>query len=125
MTFDYEHGYRQACHDHLPEGMKHCTITFHKCAKGHGWLSAENWVQHGCPTCELDEVRTQSFVAYIDEEFQQNLKLAREELECVNEFSEDWAWKMAIEWTQDDIANQIGSYLSQKWWKKMDDINKV
>lgn len=37
----------------LPEGMKHCTIVSMECALGHGWLTATNWVQHGCPTCAL------------------------------------------------------------------------
>jgi hypothetical protein len=37
----------------LPDGMQHCTIRFKECEHGHGWLTADNWVQHGCPTCEL------------------------------------------------------------------------
>jgi len=41
----------------LPDGMKHCTIVFKECDKGHGWLTATNWVQHGCPTCALEELR--------------------------------------------------------------------
>lgn len=41
----------------LPKGMEHCTILLKECAKGHGWLTAENWVQHGCPTCEADALR--------------------------------------------------------------------
>lgn len=44
----------------LPDGMKHCTIVFKECEKGHGWLTATNWVQHGCPTCERDELRRQN-----------------------------------------------------------------
>ncbi len=43
----------QEVESQLPEGMKHCTIVFKECDKGHGWLTATNWVQHGCPTCEL------------------------------------------------------------------------
>lgn len=39
----------------LPEGMKHCTIQFRECAKGHGWLTATNWVEHGCQICLLAE----------------------------------------------------------------------
>ena len=39
----------------LPDGMKHCTIVFKECDKGHGWLTATNWVQHGCPTCALED----------------------------------------------------------------------
>jgi hypothetical protein len=41
----------------LPEGMKNCTILFKECEKGHGWLTATNWVQHPCPTCERDELK--------------------------------------------------------------------
>lgn len=41
----------------LPDGMQHCTLVFKECAKGHGWLTATNWVQHGCPTCENAELR--------------------------------------------------------------------
>lgn len=44
----------------LPEGMKHCTIQFRECEKGHGWLTASNWVQHECATCERDELRRQN-----------------------------------------------------------------
>lgn len=43
----------------LPEGMKHCTIIFRECALGHGWLTAKNWIDHGCPTCELNKVKAQ------------------------------------------------------------------
>lgn len=39
----------------LPDGMKHCTITFHECEKGHGWLSATNWIDNGCLCCQRDE----------------------------------------------------------------------
>jgi len=41
----------------LPAGMEHCTILFKECEKGHGWLTATNWVQHGCETCERDKLR--------------------------------------------------------------------
>ena len=41
----------------LPEGMKRCTILFKECEKGHGWLTATNWVQHGCPHCDLANAR--------------------------------------------------------------------
>lgn len=39
----------------LPEGMRHCTIRFIECKKGHGRLTATNWIDHGCQTCELEE----------------------------------------------------------------------
>jgi hypothetical protein len=38
----------------VPEGMKNCTILFKECAIGHGWLTAKNWVDHGCPTCRAE-----------------------------------------------------------------------
>ncbi len=44
----------------LPEGMQNCTIRFKSCHKGHGWLTADNWVQHGCPTCERDALRARA-----------------------------------------------------------------
>lgn len=40
----------------LPEGMEHCTILFKQCEKGHGWLTATNWVQHECQTCVRDRL---------------------------------------------------------------------
>lgn len=40
----------------LPEGMKHCTFQFVECEKGHGRLTATNWIDHGCQTCELEKV---------------------------------------------------------------------
>jgi hypothetical protein len=39
----------------LPEGMEHCTIIFKECEMGHGWLTATNWIQHGCLVCELND----------------------------------------------------------------------
>lgn len=38
----------------LPEGMKDCTIQFIQCPKGHGRLTATNWVQRGCDVCRLE-----------------------------------------------------------------------
>ena len=37
----------------LPAEMPGCTIRFKECEKGYGWLTADNWVQQGCPTCAL------------------------------------------------------------------------
>jgi hypothetical protein len=37
----------------LPAGMEHCTIQFKECEQGHGRLTATNWVDHGCPYCEI------------------------------------------------------------------------
>ena len=47
----------------LPDGMKDCTIIFKECDKGHGWLTATNWVQHGCSTCERERLRDALTVA--------------------------------------------------------------
>ncbi len=41
----------------LPEGMKHCTIQFKECEKGHGRLTATNWIDHGCPHCAIERLR--------------------------------------------------------------------
>jgi hypothetical protein len=41
----------------LPEGMQHCTIVFKECEKGHGRLTATNWVQHECQQCEIERLR--------------------------------------------------------------------
>ena len=40
----------------LPEGMKDCTILFKECEKGHGRLTATNWIDHGCGTCKVDRL---------------------------------------------------------------------
>lgn len=37
----------------LPDEMKSCTILFRQCDKGHGRLTAKNWVDSGCGTCAL------------------------------------------------------------------------
>lgn len=40
----------------LPAEMQDCTIIFKECAKGHGWLTATNWVQHDCQICEHERI---------------------------------------------------------------------
>lgn len=40
----------------LPERMKHCTIQFIECPKGHGRLTATNWIDGGCLVCRLAAV---------------------------------------------------------------------
>lgn len=37
----------------LPLGMEHCKILFRECDVGHGWLTAANWIDHGCPHCKV------------------------------------------------------------------------
>jgi multidrug resistance efflux pump len=39
----------------LPEKMQHCTIVFKECEKGHGRLTATNWIDHGCDTCRIEQ----------------------------------------------------------------------
>lgn len=41
----------------LPEGMKDCVIVYLECPKGHGTLTATNWIQHPCWICEVDRLR--------------------------------------------------------------------
>jgi hypothetical protein len=41
----------------LPEGAENCTIRFIQCEKGHGRLTATNWIDNGCPHCALDAAR--------------------------------------------------------------------
>ena len=71
-----------------------------------------------------------TFDEYVNEIFQDNLLVAREEVELDTnnndiEDLERRAWRFAVEWTQDDIASRIGSSLEQRWWKQQDGINKV
>ncbi|MBF0260261.1 MAG: hypothetical protein HQL97_00315 [Magnetococcales bacterium] len=43
--------------DQLPEGMEECTILFKECEKGHGRLTATNWLDHGCQTCAIASIQ--------------------------------------------------------------------
>lgn len=45
----------------LPEDMKHCYIVAKSCDVGHSWLTATNWVQHGCPHCEKNQLREEIY----------------------------------------------------------------
>lgn len=49
----------EALRAQLPDGMKHCTILFKQCEKGHGELTATNWIQHPCLVCERDQLRSE------------------------------------------------------------------
>lgn len=40
----------------LPKGMKHCTIRYEECKKGHGKLTSDNWISHPCFICERDSL---------------------------------------------------------------------
>lgn len=41
----------------LPESMQECTIIFKECPKGHGDLTAKNWVQHECQRCKYQAMQ--------------------------------------------------------------------
>ena len=43
----------------LPEEMQSCTIRFKECKKGHGWLTATNWIQHDCQVCKYETAESQ------------------------------------------------------------------
>jgi len=43
----------------LPAEMPGCTILFKECEKGHGRLTATNWIDHGCGTCTLESLQAQ------------------------------------------------------------------
>jgi hypothetical protein len=45
----------------LPDEMQDCTIVFKECERGHGRLTATNWVQHECQTCENERLRADNF----------------------------------------------------------------
>lgn len=39
----------------LPEEMRHCTILFEQCEKGHGHLRGDNWIKHDCLVCRAEK----------------------------------------------------------------------
>ena len=43
-----------------PVEMPGCKIRFRECEKGHGWLTADNWVDHGCQTCALQSEKARA-----------------------------------------------------------------
>jgi len=46
----------------LPEGMKDCIILFKSCEKGHGTLTATNWIQHECQACKIEKLDERWYV---------------------------------------------------------------
>ncbi len=42
----------------LPVGMKDCSIVFINCHLGHGWLTAKNWTDTGCPACRAEKAES-------------------------------------------------------------------
>ena len=92
----------------LPEEMEHCTIRFRECALGHGWLTADNWVQHDCPTCTIQKV---------DAELQDHVR-SRNEMEKRAEKAEDeLRWLIlsfdAVEWYGNEFNRVKKIYLSE------------
>lgn len=77
----------------LPSQMQDCSIRFSECGVGHGWLTAENWIQRDCPTCrehalrsERDELRVR--IANINAEAERRVDAVvaeREALRAENE----------------------------------------
>lgn len=47
----------EALQAQLPAEMQECTILFKECEKGHGRLTATNWIDHGCQTCEVEALQ--------------------------------------------------------------------
>lgn len=45
----------QQLESQLPDGMKHCTILFEECPKGHGSLRGANWVKPECQACRIQK----------------------------------------------------------------------
>jgi len=44
----------EALEAQLPAEMQNCTIRFMECEKGHGRLTATNWIAHGCQHCRIE-----------------------------------------------------------------------
>ena len=47
----------EALRAQLPAEMQECTILFKECEKGHGRLTATNWIDHGCQTCAMEALQ--------------------------------------------------------------------
>lgn len=51
----------------LPDEMQDCFILFKECGFGHGRLTAKNWIDNGCKTCEINRLKKGiQFVCYGD-----------------------------------------------------------
>lgn len=47
----------EALQAQLPAEMQSCTILFKECEKGHGRLTATNWIDYGCQTCVVEALQ--------------------------------------------------------------------
>jgi hypothetical protein len=68
-----------------------------------------------------------TFEEYIDKKFEENLKLAREEIK-MHDPSDDIecrAWNTAVEWTQEEINSDVILVIGRKYWKQQEAINKA
>lgn len=74
----------------LPRNMEHCVILYKTCGKGHGWLTAANWIDHGCPTCAIELAGTAH-----DAEAEALARSSRKEIEVLRAEKEHLreAWK--------------------------------
>ncbi len=95
----------------LPEGMKNCTILFKECEKGHGRLTATNWIDHGCEYCRIAELE-----AKIDpyrgrvSELKRDLRTAvLAEREACARIAADWLDDADEPSSADDISRHIAA----------------
>jgi hypothetical protein len=120
------HGEAERLRAQLPAGMQHCTIVFEQCAKGHGNLTATNWVRHPCLVCALDELRAeverlraelarrmdeahiQRFAALFAEAERMRI---RKELNTLRWMGHDEGWDLAVEairkWLEGDAKSNF------------------
>lgn len=69
---------------------------------------------------------------YVDKQFDENLRLAREQLlqdidegtHTEGEFSDLEAWNIATEWTLEEITMLVNSRLEHRWAGQQEAINK-
>jgi hypothetical protein len=54
---DWQQAEIEGLKSQLPEEMQECTIKFKKCPVGHGRLTATNWIDHGCQSCEIEALK--------------------------------------------------------------------
>jgi len=82
----------------------------------------------------IDSITPHLFWSIVNNKFESNLELAHEEIEATApddlppgyacEPSERSAWNMAAEWTMQDLENEIGQELENRWWQKQEELNK-
>lgn len=65
----------------LPEEMRHCTVVFEECTRGHGHLRGTNWTRNPCAVCERNEAREQLAAAQAERDaLLEQLNQAHEQL---------------------------------------------